>query len=207
MSGLNVRFSVKWMLVALMTGLAGTLHAEQPKPTDFIRGIADEAIHTLTVAGLDKKTREERMLKFLDRYADIPALAKFVVGRHWTKGSAEQQQEYLLVFREYNAKNFAALLSTYSGQKLEITRTIHNKTNHIVQTVIIGKTATDKLQIDWQLRPEGETFVITDFVVEGLSQASTMRDDFATALKGSTDLSKLITALKKKIITIDANKK
>lgn len=207
MSGLNLRFSMKWIVIALMTGLAGVARAEQPMPTDFIRGIADEAIHTLTVAGLDKKTREERMLKFLDRYADIPALAKFVVGRHWTKGSAEQQQEYLLVFREYNAKNFAALLSTYSGQKLEITRTINHKTNYIVQTVIIGKATTDKVQIDWQLRPEGETFVITDFVVEGLSQASTMRDDFATSLKGSTDLSKLIDTLKKKIISIDANKR
>lgn len=206
----NLRIALKWLLIVMIAGFFGTAaHAEQPKPEDFIHSISDEAINTLTISTIDKKTREERMLKFLDRYADIAALAKFVVGRYWTKGSTEQQKEYSTLFREYNAKNFAALLSTYSGQKLEIIRSNYNKTsdNYTVQTVIIGKTATDKVKIDWQLRLQGESFVITDFVVEGLSQASTMRDDFATTLKGSTDLSKLIEVLKKKIATMDQNKK
>ena len=195
-----VGLSKKLVILGALFFVAPQLSAQTPpSPADFIRSIADEAINTLTIAGIDKKTREERMLTFLDKYADIPGLAKFVVGRYWNRSTDQQKQEYVTIFRLYNAKNFAALLATYSGQKLDVIRTTKNQNSYIVVTVITGKTASDRLQIDWQLRLEQERYLITDFVVEGLSQAATLRDDFATILKGSNDLTKLIELLKQKV--------
>ncbi len=197
---LLVGLSRKLVILGTLFFVVPQLSAQAPaSPADFIRSIADEAINTLTTAGIDKKTREDRMLTFLDKYADIPGLAKFVVGRYWNRSTDQQKQEYVMIFRLYNAKNFAALLATYSGQKLDIIRTTKNQNSYIVVTVITGKTALDRLQIDWQLRFEQERYLITDFVVEGLSQAATLRDDFATILKGSNDLTKLIELLRQKV--------
>ncbi|MBX7146577.1 MAG: ABC transporter substrate-binding protein [Alphaproteobacteria bacterium] len=170
-------------------------------PDAFIKGLAEEAIATLSNKSNGFNEREKLMRHFLDNYADIDSMGKFIVGRHWNNASEADKAEYLKTFRDYNAKNFAALLSSYSGEKLEVLKTTNVAGDYAtVQSVITGSKASDKIRVDWRLRKEGESYKVVDFMVEGLSQAATLRDDFASTLNGG--LASLTEALKKKIVQI-----
>lgn len=174
-------------------------------PSAFIEGLGNEAIQSMAGGNLPSAERETRLRKFMDAYFDVDGIGKFAIGRHWNKISDAQKEAYLAAFREYNVKNYASLLANYKGQKLLVERSFSSGAGiSTVQSVILGSDTKDKIRIDWRLRQTDAGYKVVDVLVEGLSQATTLRDDFASTLQ-SNGIDGLTQALRTKIQQITQN--
>src|SRR4051812_48517178 len=60
----------------------------------LVSSLGTEAIQTITQAGLSESERVARFRALFVKGFDIPAIARFVLGRYWRTSSPEQQAEF-----------------------------------------------------------------------------------------------------------------
>src|SRR6187401_3244923 len=84
--------------------------------------IKEAGIELARVVG-DASTPEEkrrRLQPFIERVVKVEAVARFCLGRFWRQASAEQQQEYTLLFRRVLMNNIVAHLGDYRQTKVNV---------------------------------------------------------------------------------------
>jgi phospholipid transport system substrate-binding protein len=134
----------------------------------------------------DKVPMAQRQARFRELFQqdfDVPAIARFVLGRYWRTASAEEQQEFMKLFREYIVLVYATRLSGFGGETFKIRASRPDEGSVVVSTEIQGANATQPLKVDWRLVPDGESYRITDVVVEGVSMLVTQRSEFASVIQ------------------------
>jgi len=175
----------------------------------FVQSLADEAIKSLAIDGVEQEERVKRFRVLLNKHFDVPAIGRWVLGRYWRKASKEQRADYMGLFEDLIIATYVNQFTGLSGEVLEVTESITNKgkKDAIVRSEILRPKGQPPVKIDWRVRaPKGE-FKIVDVVVEGVSMSQTQRSEFGSVIKREGgDLDGLLTALRKKTETLYAPK-
>ena len=172
--------------------------------SEFVQGLAERAITTLTADG---QTAETRRGQFRDLFREgfaIKGIARYVLGRNWSSASDADRTEYLTLFEDVIVTSWANRFSDFSGQKFTVENAVDasnaNASEHvaIIRSVFFTDPQT-VIRIDWRVASRGDLFKITDVVVEGVSMANTQRDEFASVISGNGgEISALLDILRKK---------
>lgn len=172
--------------------------------TKFISDLANEAIETLT----DKSnTSEERRDKFRKLFRDgfaVNGIARFVAGRYWRKAPDAERTEYLALFEDVIVNTWADRFSQYSGQKFEVKSAVDatpakSKENVALIESLFFTIPTSPVRIEWRVASKGDLFKIVDVKLEGISMATTQRDEFNSVVsKSGRDLASLIDELRRR---------
>jgi phospholipid transport system substrate-binding protein len=170
----------------------------------LIRSMADTVISILSNRGLPKAQREERFRQIYRANFNHPVIARFVMGPPWQKASEAERTEFLGLFETYVAKVYAAQLSTYSGEKLDVLRAERDGTGAVVESRIVDSKTGRTVDIKWRLRPAGGRLMVNDVLIENISMSQTQRREFASVLqqRGGTAAG-LIAAMREKITELD----
>ncbi len=134
----------------------------------------------------DKVPQAQRQARFRELFQqdfDGPGIGRFVLGRYWRTATPEEQQEFLKLFQEYIVLVYATRLSGFGGETFKIRASRPDEGSVVVSTDILGANATAPLKVDWRLVPDGESYRITDVVVEGVSMLVTQRSEFASVIQ------------------------
>ncbi|MBK8161016.1 MAG: ABC transporter substrate-binding protein [Rhodospirillaceae bacterium] len=174
--------------------------ADQASLEAFINSLSQQAITELTSAGTDKE-RAAKLLPILQKYFDMPKLAKHTLGLYWKLATPEEQQAYVAVFTEYMSAFYGKRFAEYSGQSLAVQKVRENGDTSTVFTIVKG--AEGEPRVDWDVNTNGGNNMITDVRVEGLSLAETHRQEFASVISSNGGkVQALIDILKKKVASI-----
>lgn len=166
-------------------------------PATVIASLGNEALKVLG-KNVDPNLRVTRFRQLFTEDFDVPAIARFVLGRYWRLATPAQQQEFVHVFTNYIALAYANRLAEYSGETLRVTGTRAAPDGQLVSSQII-RTDGPPARVDWLLTPQGGAYKITDVVVEGVSMAVTQRSEFASVIqRNGGQVQGLITALREK---------
>ena len=115
-----VRIAAGVAIVALTLSVARPHTAQADTPSQFIALLGDNAISTLLD---DSLTDAERIKLFrglmLERF-DLPLISRFVLGVHWRRASAEQRDEYSVLFEAFIVQIYSSRLGTYGGETLRV---------------------------------------------------------------------------------------
>ena len=140
--------------------------------SEFVQGLAERAITTLTADG---QTAETRRGQFRDLFREgfaIKGIARYVLGRNWSSASDADRTEYLTLFEDVIVTSWANRFSDFSGQKFTVENAVDasnaNASEHvaIIRSVFFTDPQT-AIRIDWRVASRGDLFKITDVVVSG----------------------------------------
>ncbi len=172
--------------------------------TQLIRSMGDTVISILANKGLPKPQREERFRQIYRANFDGAIIGASVMGPVWKTTSPAVQQEYLQVFETYIAKVYAAQLSAYSGEKLDVVGGEPDGNGATIDTRIVDQKSGRTVDIKWRLRPTAGHMKVRDVLIENISMAQTQRREFAAVLQQHDNKAEgLIAAIRGKIADLD----
>ncbi len=150
----------------------------------FISGLADKAIAALGEKNTSLAEKERRFRSLLNENFAVEAIARWVLGRHWRKATEAQRKEYLALFEDLLVVTYTDRFSRYSGETLEILRTLGNGGKDVVvYSRIVKPTGGDPLKVDWRVRETAGRYRIVDVMVAGISMGQTQRSEFSSVIR------------------------
>jgi phospholipid transport system substrate-binding protein len=193
-------FMAAAVFAAAVSAFKPMASADQASLEAFINSLSQQAITELTSAGTDKE-RAAKLLPILQKYFDMPKLAKHTLGLYWKRATPEEQDAYVAVFTEYMSAVYGKRFAEYSGQSLAVQKVRESGDTSTVFTIVKG--AEGEPRVDWDVNTNGGNNMITDVRVEGLSLAETHRQEFASVISSNGGkVQALIDILKKKVASI-----
>ena len=125
------------------------------------------------------------------------------VGSPWATLTETQRQQMTESFGRYVSALYADRFDSYSGQQLEVTDEQPAPSGIKIRSRII-KSNGEPVQVDYLMRPNGQSWLISDIYLDGaISEVATRRSEFAAILK-SEGIDGLIAALNRKVDLLTA---
>lgn len=201
------RFTPAFVLVLLLMAAAPSARADGhiEKSTAFVRDLAEQAVENITNHSLTAEERTENFRALFRKGFAVSSIARFVTGRYWRTATRQEREEYLVLFEDVIVKEWAdRLFSQYNGQRLEVRGASDESVGGSPESVAIVKTElftgpSTSLAVDWRVASQGDIIKITDIKVDGISLATTQREDFTShANKNGRKFSAIIEKLREK---------
>jgi phospholipid transport system substrate-binding protein len=192
-----------WKAVAFAAGLGLSMlsypvHAAPASGGDTVQGLYDALLNTMKNGRtLGQSGRFTQLAPVIRRSFDIASMARLSVGPSWAGLSEAQRQQVSESFGRYISAIYADRFDSYDGQKLEVTGEQPAPSGVMVKSQII-KANGEPVKVDYMMRRNGETWLISDIYLDGaISEVATRRSEFATILKND-GIDGLIAALNRK---------
>jgi phospholipid transport system substrate-binding protein len=192
-------------LVALIIAVSPA-HADDhlAASADFIRSLSDRAITILTTEGITAESRREQFRSLFREGFAINGIARFVLGRYWRSAPEACRTEYMALFEDVTVNTWADRFSEYSGQEFTVQDAVNAPSAHqderaaIVRSIYFSDPRTS-VRIDWRVTNRGDIYKITDVSIEGVSMATTQRDEFSSVIRSNGgQIKPLLDILRKK---------
>ena len=192
-----------WKAAALVSGLGlGVLsypvHAAPSSGGDTVKGLYDALLNTMKNGRILGQSGRFAQLDPVIRHSfDIASMARLSIGSSWAGLSESQRQQITESFGRYISAIYADRFDSYAGQKLEVTGEQPASSGVMVRSQII-KASGEPVKVDYMMRRNGESWVISDIYLDGaISEVATRRSEFSAILKNE-GIDGLIAALNRK---------
>jgi phospholipid transport system substrate-binding protein len=169
-----------------------------PAASAFMREFGARAIEELTGNAMAPAEREARFRQLLDEHFDMAAISKFALGRHWRSTTESQRRAFEQVHKDFIVHSYAARFADYHGVGFQVVGSTNEASGVFIVHSRVRTSKTEEVLIDWHLRAAGDSFLIVDIVVEGVSMAVTQRSDFGSIIRSRGGIDGLIEALRAK---------
>lgn len=167
----------------------------QSEAADFIQLLADKALTTLKQKDNTIADQEVRFQEILDEGFNVKYIGRISLGRHKSKASAKDLNQYYALFPKYLVKVYTSRLTKLDTREVKVGQVFPNgKRDMYVRTKVIDGEQKS-YDVDWRVRPLKKTeaddqatapaYSIVDVKIEGISMARTQRDDFASRISES----------------------
>lgn len=203
-------------LVVVSLALAGSAHANQlaqglgqanapatgtaPEAANFIVKLAERAVTGLARTDVTYAERDRRFRELLDEGFDVPAIARFVLGRYWRTATEAERVEYMKLFEELIVQMYSSRFIGYAGESVRVISTRAGSDGEVTVVSELARPSGAPIRIDWRVFRTGAGFKIYDVVVEGVSMSVTQRDDFSGLIQSSGGrVENLLAALREKV--------
>ena len=190
-SGLIVVFC--FLMMIPLQGYAAT-------PMETVETGVDKVLKTLSDPAFKAKSKEEQITTIsteIESVFDFEELSKRTLGREWKKFSAEQQTEFVKLFKELLQGVYADRLLAYSDQKVIYDKEITLKKGRAEVQSYLQTSDGTKIPLFYRLSDKSGSWKVYDVIIEGVSMVKNYRTQFRQILSnGSPD--KLLEILREK---------
>jgi phospholipid transport system substrate-binding protein len=155
-------------------------HADCPTAEAFISDAADRTLAILNAPGADDTQRLAGMNELLFQLADVPLIARLVLGRHWRAASEPQRTAYLDAFRVYAVDSLAYRFARLGGgvSYRLLGRCVADGSDALVPIEVTLPNRPDPVRIEWRVRATDGAYRLIDVAVEGVSLVVSNRSEF-----------------------------
>jgi phospholipid transport system substrate-binding protein len=184
---------------ALLLAAAGDRARAQGSPANaFIRGFADQLVGIIN--GPEPYAQKKAALgPVVDAHVDVPAVARFCLGRFWNSATPQQQMQYVTLFHRVLLNSISGHLGEYKGVGYRMIGDTPQGTDTLVGTIITRPNAPPA-NVQWVVDSSTGSPKVVDLVAEGTSLRLTTRSDYASYLsRHGDDIGALLTALQNQI--------
>ena len=193
-------FIITLALIHATTSRPSLAQSDADEARAFVQRFGDLSIKELT----DKSTSEEQLSqRFAELYRlsfDSPAIATFVMGRHWRRMSDKEKAEFIDLFERFIIKTYSERFRLYNGETFEITGVRPQKNGVFVVSGNVRRDAdSPPIAVEWRVGKKGDSFKFYDITIEGVSMAISQRSEFASVVKNQGGVEGLMTALREKV--------
>ena len=182
--------------LALPAGPALALAEDEAKAV--VRRAVDEVLALVTAPGSDAD-KASKLRGVMEETAALPQIARFAAGRIWREMSEDQQARYVSAFAGYVSRIYARRFGEYSGETVTLGRAVDaGKKGILVQSSVSQPGGSQPVAVDWLVSDRGGSGArIVDIVIEGVSMATTQRDEIGALFDSrGSNVENLIEALR-----------
>jgi len=182
-------------LINLMAGIAATMLVGVASASDLAPDALVKATATdvLDIIKKDKDIQNGDMRKIsalaeekILPHFDFERMSRMVLGKHWSRATKEQQQQFIAEFRSLLIRTYASALTKYRNQTIEYKpfRAQPSDTEVTVKTQIV-QPGGQPLPIDYSLVKKEDGWKVYDVAIEGVSLVTNYRGQFSTEVRQS----------------------
>lgn len=196
---------------------ARAAEAAPASPVAFIRAAGNQ-LAAILAAPISEAAKRRRLGAFLARVVDIPAVARFCLGRFWPRATAAERAGYVRLFHGILLDSVMARAGAYrathaptgqdsagqlpaarGGMRVVIGRPVRHGDAIDVPTTV-ARPGAPAAQVTWVVREEAGGLRIFDLRVAGTSLRVTVRADYDSFLSRHGDsLPALLAAMRRQI--------
>ncbi len=123
---------------------------------------------------------EEKILP----HFNFERMSQLVLGRNWPKSSREQQEKFVVEFRNLLVRTYSSALSKFRNQTMEYKplRSQPGDTKVVVKTLIL-QSGGQPVKVDYSLEMFAEEWKVIDVTIEDVSIVTSYRSQFDETIK------------------------
>ncbi len=150
---------------------------------NLVKSLYNDLVAT-SMKEMSADEQEIELAQLFKKYADIPIIARAVLGKSWRTASTVQRTLFVEAFKKYISNKYGRQFSEFKGTTLKIikSRDTLTKAGVLVSTVVIVP-GNPSLKVVWQVSDGSGSLKLIDIRVEGISMLSTERQEFRSRLK------------------------
>jgi phospholipid transport system substrate-binding protein len=173
------------------------VRAAEETASAFIQRIGRE-LHTVVDGATDEADRQQRLAPLLVRVVDVPAVARFCLGRYWRAATPAQQQDYVLIFTRVLIQAVAMRIGIYQDDTAAITMLPEiTKPDGVYVPTVVQSAGEAPTRVTWVVDTASSPFHIVDVQAEGMSMRLSERADFTAFLDHHDgDIAAFLTTLR-----------
>jgi len=187
------------LILAILIVLPLQGYAATPKET--VEGGVNKLLKTLGDPSFKAQTKEQKITTLsteIENVFDFKELSRRTLGREWKKMSAEQQQEFVQLFRQLLQGVYADRLLAYSDQKIIFDKETMLKKGRAEVQSYLQTSDGKKIPLFYRLTNKSGSWKVYDVIIEGVSMVKNYRTQFRDILaKDSPE--KLLEILREKV--------
>ena len=191
-TGVTLIFAV--LLMIPLQGFAAT-------PKETVETGVNNIISTLGDPAFKAKAKDAQIAQLgevISTVFDFNELSRRTLGREWKKMNAEQQKEFVQLFKELLQGVYADRLLEYSDQKILFDKETMLKKGRAEVQSFLQTSDGKKIPLFYRLSNKSGSWKVYDVIIEGVSMVKNYRTQFREILsKGSPD--KLLQVLRDKV--------
>jgi phospholipid transport system substrate-binding protein len=195
----NIKIRFVTFILAMCLGFAAS--AQAGEPLEVVRTAVDKAVQILKDPKLqakDKKTeRIDRLREVLSPIFDYDEMAKRALGAHWRRRTPAEQEEFVVVFRDFLERIYSDKIDLYGGERVLVGRETIDADFAQVETTIISLKG-EEIAVVYKLRRGNGQWKVYDAVVENISLINNYRSQFDRFIS-SASYEELIKRLREKL--------
>ncbi|MGH7409656.1 MAG: MlaC/ttg2D family ABC transporter substrate-binding protein, partial [Candidatus Methylomirabilis sp.] len=153
-----------------------------------LKGAIDRVVTTLgspALKGAGKVAeRRSAVRKIANEIFDFNEIARRSLGRYWQPLSEAQRSEFIGLFSDLLERSYISKIELYGGEKIVYIGERMDGDLATVSTKIITKNATE-IPIDYRLVRRGDSWLVYDVNIEGISLVSNYRTQFNKIIQTS----------------------
>jgi phospholipid transport system substrate-binding protein len=190
---------------AVATGLAaGALLLALPMQAraltaDQAKGLVDKTvadINTIISSGKSEKAMLADFEKLFSRYADVPTIARSVLGTAARTASAGQLSAYTKSFQGYISRKYGRRFREFVGGRIEVADAKALKSYFEVVSTAYLK-GESPFEVRWHVSDKSGKSLFFNIIIEGVNMLASERTEMGALLdQRGGDLDKLIADLK-----------
>jgi phospholipid transport system substrate-binding protein len=168
--------------------MAGSAHASTngAKAEAFARRIADEGIKQIINSDAPQEVRNERFEKLFNEALDLDFIGQFVLGRYWRTATEEQRREFIQTYREFNIRTWSRRFDEFRHRAFIWSGTRESQTpNQVFVDSTVPMEQGEPVRVVWRIRLDGDKPKVIDIIIENVSLAITVRDEYTTFIKNN----------------------
>lgn len=150
------------ILSASMLAVSAVPAFADAKTEEYVRTNANEVLASLNSPGLAAAERRGQFQSYMDEFANLDAVAKFVIGKYAKRFTDEEMELYLSTFRSYALVVYEFYFNEYRGQDVKVVgSTDRNARDSIVDTEIV-RADGQELEVRWRVLNRGGKYQVVD---------------------------------------------
>ncbi len=191
------------ILFTLSDPLADAFAATEPG--DFLVNFGRRAATELNDENLSRTERERRFRVLFNEAVDLRAISRFVLGRSWRSASEVDRDEFLAVFEDMALRRFLPLFTrqndAYKGKGFDVleTQRPEGRSKTILVHTRFLRESGGETSLVWRLSERDHRYKIVDVMVEGISLALTLRQEYGAAAQRLGGVAGLVEQLRSKV--------
>jgi phospholipid transport system substrate-binding protein len=189
------------VILILAVFLMIPFQSQAATPKETVEAGVNKLVKTLGEPAFKAKPKDERIAKIgaeIETVFDFKELSRRTLGREWKKMKAEQQKEFVELFRELLQGVYADRLLAYSDQKIIFDKETMLKKGRAEVQSYLQTSDGKKIPLFYRLTDKSGSWKVYDVIIEGVSMVKNYRTQFKQILaKDSPD--KLIEILREKV--------
>lgn len=158
--------------------------AAEADAAGFVADFANKVLDLVRAQSASPRELEQRLRPLALDAFDVSRIARFVLGRYWRGMSDAEREQFMQAFEDYIVHVYAARFTGYRGERFAVTGSRpENTTGTLVHSEVTRPGDAPPIKLDWQVDRLAGGYKIADVTIDGVSQAVTYREEFASVIE------------------------
>ncbi len=159
--------------------------AQQHDAGAFLELLTQTAFAKLTDPSLSQAQKEQNFRELFRQTFDLPAISRFVLGKHWRRASTGQRQAFTTAFEEMHLRQFLPMFAGFSAEMFSVLKVRQDATRPSLSLVStkIDRSKGESFFVVWRIMDRDGQYKVVDIVAEGVSAAITLRHEYGAVIK------------------------